>query len=85
MPRKRAKIKPDNEILSTFWNAREEAYFNQVTISVITCFSIKTLEAYRWKKTGILFRKVGGRVLYQKKDVVAWLEGHKLIKTKKGK
>ena len=60
------------------WTALE-AYFDQLTIAPVTGRTPKTLECDRWKKSGIPFRKVAGRVLYQKIDVVNWLESHQLV------
>jgi hypothetical protein len=72
-------VKTDFEAIQLFWMASLEAYFNQGVIALITGRSVKTLECYRWKKSDIPFRKVGGRVLYQKKDVIEWLENHQLV------
>jgi hypothetical protein len=82
MPRITTKRKPDDELMYIFWTACEEAYFDQFTIALITCRSVKTLECDRWRKIGAPYRKVGGKILYQKKDVLKWLGGHKLIKGK---
>jgi len=46
--------------------------------SVVDC-STKTLECNRWRGKGIPFRKVNGRVLYQKHDVINWLESYALV------
>ena len=69
----------DDELVKAFWLAPPEAYFDQFTIAPVTGRAPKTLECDRWKKLGIPFRKVGGRVLYQKRDVVSWLESHQLF------
>lgn len=71
--------KSDAELVNAFWTAPIETFFGQQTIAPVTGRTPKTLECDRWKKSGIPFRKVGGRVLYQKKDVVSWLESHKLV------
>lgn len=59
-----------------FWLAPTEAYFTQKIIAAVLSKSTKTLECDRWRKTGIPFRKIGGRILYQKRDVVEWIESH---------
>lgn len=68
-----------SDFLKEFWDAPLTAFFNQKTIAHIRNVSEKTLESDRWRGTGIPFRKINGRVLYQKSDVVAFLEGHNLV------
>lgn len=77
--RKKREKKSDIELISRFWSAPIEAFFGQETIAPVTNKSIKTLECDRWRGLGISYRKIGGRVLYQKRDVVHWLESHKLV------
>ncbi len=72
---------PDNELVQIFWAAPNEAFFSQDTVSAVTGRSIKTLECDRWKGSGLPFRKISGRVLYRKSDVVTFLEGHELVKS----
>ena len=71
--------KYDADLIQMFWLSSSEAYFNQSVVAQVIGCKPKTLECDRWKKSGIPFRKVGGRVLYQKCDVVRWLESHKLV------
>lgn len=71
--------KSDVELIRLFWSAPIEAYFDQFTIAPVIGCTPKTMEYDRWKKRGIPFRKVSGRILYQKHDVVHWLESHKLV------
>lgn len=71
------KIKQEQNRI--FWEAHPDTFFGDPTISVVTGRSIKTLQCDRWRKSGIPFRKVGGRVLYKKSDVVTWLESHPLV------
>lgn len=70
---------PNSELLQFFWNSPMSAFFNDEVIAPVAGCSRKTLQCDRWKKSGIPFRKIGGRVLYQKKDVVSWLESHVLV------
>ncbi len=35
------------------------------------------LEKQRWKKQGIPFIKVGGRIFYDKQDIIEWLKTHR--------
>lgn len=68
-----------NELISSFWQSPDEAYFDQGTVAPVIGCMPKTLERDRWRGQGIPFRKVGGRVLYQKKDVIQWLNSHALV------
>ena len=77
--RKKREKKLDGELISSFWAAPVEAFFSQETIAPVTNKSFKTLECDRWRGLGIPYRKIGGRVLYQKRDVVTWLESHALV------
>lgn len=80
--RKKRTSKPkksESELVSIFWASPQEAFFGQETIAPVINKSIKTLEADRWRGNGIPFRKCSGRVLYQKFDVVKWIEGHELV------
>lgn len=70
---------PHGEHVQIFWAAPMEAFFGQETIAPVTNKSIKTLECNRWRGVGIPYRKVGGHVLYRKRDVVTWLESHVLV------
>jgi hypothetical protein len=71
--------KEDPELVQIFWAAPPEAYFDQSTVAPVTGRSTKTLECDRWRGRGIPFRKVGGRILYKKSDIVDWLESHALV------
>ena len=78
--RRRTKIKKsDIELVKIFWTAPIEAFFGQETIAYVSNKSNKTLESDRWRGVGIPYRKVSGRVLYQKRDVINWLESHALV------
>ena len=81
IPKKRRTLpkKSNSEHVQNFWSSPKEAFFRQDEISAVINKSVKTLEADRWRGVGIPYRKVGGRVLYQKQDVVNWLESHKLV------
>jgi AICAR transformylase/IMP cyclohydrolase PurH len=56
-----------------------EAFFGQETIAPVTNKKVKTLECERYRGLSIPYRKIGGRVLYQKRDVIDWLESHELV------
>ena len=71
--------KPASELVQIFWAAPLEAFFGQETIAPVTNKGLKTLECDRWRGQGIPYRKVGGRVLYQKCDVINWLKSHALV------
>lgn len=69
------------EHMQEFWAAPTSAFFGQVTIAIVCDCSTATLESNRWRGIGIPYRKVTGRVLYRKCDVVAWLEKHALVQS----
>ena len=69
------------ELFREFWEAPATAFFNQTTVALVRKVSEKTLERDRWQGKGIPFRKIGGRVLYQKSDVLAYLESYALVKS----
>lgn len=64
--------------LQEFWQAPNEALFNQKTIAAIRCCSTSTLERDRWAGDGIPYIKVKHKCLYRKADVVNWLKQHQL-------
>lgn len=79
IPRKISPRKTDSELINIFWSAPQKSFFGQETIAPVINKSIKTLENDRWRKKGIPYRKVDGRVLYQKCDVINWIESYALV------
>lgn len=69
----------DTKHIEEFWNGHPSAFFNQKVVAAVRNVSVSTLENERWRGVGIPFRKVKGRVLYQKSDVVNFLESHALV------
>ena len=67
------------EILNDFWNAPGEALFDQKIVATITCHTPAWCEHWRWRGGGIPYRKIGRRCLYSKKDIVTWLDKHKIL------
>jgi len=67
------------QLIEAFWSGHPSAFFNQKIIAAVRNVSVSTLENERWRGAGIPFRKVKGRVLYQKSDVINFLEGHALV------
>lgn len=76
---KNSRKKSYLEQIQEFWGAPDPAFFGQQTISLVRGVSESTLENERWRGCGISYRKINGRVLYRKSDVVAWLESYELI------
>ena len=58
----------------TFWTAPDDALFASPTIARVRTIAVATLERERAMKTGPRYFKVGGRVLYRKSDVIAWIQ-----------
>lgn len=67
----------DEEILRLFWGAPEEALFGRKQLSVVLGRSTVSLANDAWKKKGIIFKKVLGKPLYKKKDIVEFIENCK--------
>ena len=63
-----------NDELFIFWTAPDDALFASPTIATVRSIAVATLERERSMKTGPKYFKVGGRVLYRKSDVVAWIQ-----------
>jgi hypothetical protein len=59
-----------------FWQAPEAALFPTKIIAKVRCVSEALLERERWAGTGPKSIKLGGRVLYRKSDVLAWIALH---------
>jgi hypothetical protein len=60
--------------LLLFWTAPAEALFPSPVIARVRNVSIALLERERWRQTGPRSIKLGGRVLYRKRDVLDWIE-----------
>lgn len=68
------KTQDRSQALVEFYNAPDEALFNQSTIALIRDCSFATLERDRWSGTGIPYKKIRRAVKYRKKDVLEWLD-----------
>lgn len=74
------QVKQSDEYhIKNFWDAPLDALFGQETIAAVIKRRTKTLECDRWRGKGIPYRKCLGRVLYQKSDVISWIESHQLV------
>ena len=71
-------LNTNGTLVNEFWNAHPLALFNQVVIACVRNVSVGTLENERWRGMGIPYRKVCGRILYRKEDVVNFLENYAL-------
>lgn len=47
-------------------------HFHQIDLARRWCISPRTLERWRWLKTGPAFIKIGGRVVYRLQDIEAY-------------
>jgi hypothetical protein len=66
-------------LVAQFWAAPPEALFSQRTLAAALDRAESWFEQARVKGTGPAFRKVAGRILYCKSDVLAWLDAHKRV------
>ena len=61
------------QALAEFYNAPNDALFNQTVVAHVRSCSLATLERDRWLGNGIPFIKIGRSVKYRKSDVLVWL------------
>lgn len=47
----------------------QDCHFNQADLARRWCLSPRTLERWRWLRTGPAYLKVGGRVAYRLEDI----------------
>lgn len=47
-------------------------HLNQIQLSRRWCLSPRTLERWRWLKTGPTYLRAGGRILYRLEDIEAY-------------
>jgi hypothetical protein len=64
----------DHNPILVFWSAPDEALFAPETIAKVRHVSTSLLDRERWLGTGPQYRKIRGRVLYRKGDVLAWMD-----------
>lgn len=57
-----------------YWKAPEDADFEQEAIALAYGYSLSWLQFKRSHGGGPLFRKIGRKVLYKKRDVVAYFD-----------
>lgn len=67
---------PVSQILHEFWSSPEEALFDQKIVAAVLDCSESSCERDRWAGTGPPFKKIGRRVVYVKRDIVGWINGH---------
>jgi hypothetical protein len=64
----------ENSHILVFWNAPNEALFPSDVIAKVRNVSVALLERERWLNSGPPYRKIRGRVLYRKGDVLTWMD-----------
>lgn len=64
----------DHNAILVFWSAPDEALFAPEAVAKVRNVSTSLLDRERWLGTGPQYRKVRGRVLYRKADVLAWMD-----------
>jgi hypothetical protein len=52
-----------------------KTYIGQPECAQILCCSVKCLEAWRTKKIGPAYHRIGGRVMFDLDDIVAFVNG----------
>jgi predicted DNA-binding transcriptional regulator AlpA len=51
-------------------------YLRTAEVARMLSLSVRTLEKYRIRGTGPMYRKIGGRVIYDFDDVKKWVDRH---------
>jgi len=64
----------DGDVLRLFWEAPEEALFNRHQVAVVLNRSYVALSNDAWKQKGVVFKKILGKPLYKKRDVLEFIE-----------
>lgn len=59
-----------DQLIKRFWQAPDEAMFNQKTVAAVTCRSTYWCERMRWAGGGIPYRKNLKKCLYRKLDII---------------
>jgi len=63
----------ETEWFTRFWDSPNHAVFPRKAISIITDRSMATLAQDASKKVGIPYRKVMGKAMYKKQDVLDFI------------
>jgi hypothetical protein len=58
----------------TFWASPPEALFSSPVVAAVRNVSVALLERERWLGNGPPYRKIRGRVLYRKGDLLSWID-----------
>ncbi|OGT60916.1 MAG: hypothetical protein A3E85_03140 [Gammaproteobacteria bacterium RIFCSPHIGHO2_12_FULL_45_12] len=69
----------DFDRVAEFWAADPQALFGERYIAPVMGVQVSTLQNDRWQGKGIRYRKICGRVLYRKSDVISYIEAHELV------
>lgn len=70
-----------NLVLERFLNAHEEQLFPQEVVALYLQCSPWTLAKMRCEDQSLPFSKIGNRIAYKKKDVMAYLESKTVTNT----
>lgn len=73
----KTKLTPEEQV-KYFWESNDNAVFNEEIISNVRDVSAAKLRNERFEENGPPYRKIGGHILYVKRDVVNWIESFPL-------
>ena len=54
----------------------QQEYLREKDVSAMTGISVSTLRNQWWKMKGLPYIKMGGSIIYRRKDIVEYLESH---------
>lgn len=69
------------KLIKDFWEAPNEAFFDQKTVAAVACRSTYWCEKLRCEGGGIPFSKNRKKCLYRKVDIIEWLDQFKVVKS----
>jgi hypothetical protein len=73
-PKDDEKKQAETEIIAQFWAVPDDALFTREEVAVVRRYSLAKLDREAWLGVGIKFVRDGGRCLYPKKNVKAYLQ-----------
>lgn len=59
-------------------DTKASEFLNDVQAAALINYSPKTLRNYRHARRGPTYHKIGKKILYRRKDLLAWVEKHRI-------
>lgn len=68
-----------SDVIRGFWNAPEDALFDEGCIAAVMGKSRAWAQKARWTGSGPNYLKLGRNVRYRKRDVLAWMNARSAV------